>query len=179
MKTIETATFSGGCFWCIESAFNQLTGVEKAISGYTDGEKINPSYQDICTGTSGHAEAVEVTFDSNEISYQELLEIFFFLHDPTQLNRQGNDVGTQYRSAIFYHDENQASLAQAMITSIDKQGIWSNPVVTQVKPAVKFYPAEDYHQDYVSNNPQNPYCQMIVMPKLAKFRQTYLTRLKV
>lgn len=177
-KKLTTATFAGGCFWCIESAFNRLQGVDNAISGYTDGDLNNPTYQDICTGNSGHAEAVQIQFDNSLISYLELLRVFFALHDPTQLNRQGNDVGTQYRSAIFYHDEQQKQQAQAYINELVEQQVWSTPIVTEVKAASVFYRAEDYHQDYVSNNPQNPYCQMIVLPKLIKFEQTFYEKLK-
>ena len=177
-KQTELATFAGGCFWCIESAYNAINGVNSALSGYMDGHLENPSYQDICTGQSGHAEVVQVSFDPNVISYETLLEVFFSLHDPTQLNRQGNDVGSQYRSAIFFHNVQQQTLAQAMIKKLTKQGVWSQQIVTEVKPADIFYCAEDYHQDYVSNNPQNPYCQMLVLPKLAKFKSQFSDKLK-
>ena len=177
-KETELATFAGGCFWCIESAYNAINGVNSALSGYMDGHLENPSYQDICTGQSGHAEVVQVSFDPNVISYETLLEVFFSLHDPTQLNRQGNDVGSQYRSAIFFHNVQQQVLAQAKIEQLTKQGVWSQQIVTEVKAADIFYCAEDYHQDYVSNNPQNPYCQMLVLPKLAKFKSQFSDKLK-
>ncbi|WP_448246770.1 peptide-methionine (S)-S-oxide reductase MsrA [Thalassotalea agariperforans] len=177
-KQTELATFAGGCFWCIESAYNAINGVNSALSGYMDGHLENPSYQDICTGQSGHAEVVQVSFDPNVISYETLLEVFFSLHDPTQLNRQGNDVGSQYRSAIFFHNVQQQVLAQAKIEQLTKQGVWSQQIVTEVKAADIFYCAEDYHQDYVSNNPQNPYCQMLVLPKLAKFKSQFSDKLK-
>ena len=177
-KQTELATFAGGCFWCIESAYNAINGVNNALSGYMDGHLENPSYQDICTGQSGHAEVVQVSFDPNVISYETLLEVFFSLHDPTQLNRQGNDVGSQYRSAIFFHNVQQQVLAQAKIEQLTKQGVWSQQIVTEVKAADIFYCAEDYHQDYVSNNPQNPYCQMLVLPKLAKFKSQFSDKLK-
>lgn len=177
-KQTELATFAGGCFWCIESAYNAINGVNSALSGYMDGHLENPSYQDICTGHSGHAEVVQVSFDPNVISYETLLEVFFSLHDPTQLNRQGNDVGSQYRSAIFFHNVQQQVLAQAKIEQLTKQGVWSQQIVTEVKAADIFYCAEDYHQDYVSNNPQNPYCQMLVLPKLAKFKSKFSDKLK-
>ncbi len=175
---IEIATFAGGCFWCIESAFNAVSGIEKALSGYMDGHVLSPTYKDICTGESGHAEVVQVTFDSSIISYQTLVDMFFALHDPTQLNRQGNDIGTQYRSAIYFHNEEQKRIATDTITHLNDQHRWPNTIVTQIKPAITFYCAEDYHQDYVSNNPQNPYCQMLVLPKLAKFKQLFTEKLK-
>lgn len=174
----QTATLAGGCFWCIESAFNSLAGVHTALSGYMDGHIIQPTYQDICTGHSGHAEVVQLTFDSTIISYQEIIEIFFTLHDPTQLNRQGNDIGSQYRSAIFYHNEEQKTAAKSLIKQLTQQNIWQHSIVTEVKAASTFYCAEDYHQDYVNNNPQNGYCQMLVLPKLAKFRQKFANKLK-
>jgi peptide-methionine (S)-S-oxide reductase len=177
-KQTELATFAGGCFWCIESAYNAVNGVNSALSGYMDGHLENPSYQDICTGQSGHAEVVQVSFDPNVISYETLLDVFFSLHDPTQLNRQGNDVGSQYRSAIFFHNVQQQVLAQAKIEQLTKQGVWPQQIVTEVKAADIFYCAEDYHQDYVSNNPQNPYCQMLVLPKLAKFKSQFSDKLK-
>ncbi|MGJ8692144.1 MAG: peptide-methionine (S)-S-oxide reductase MsrA [Thalassotalea sp.] len=177
-NNIEIATFAGGCFWCIESAFNSLIGVDAALSGYMGGSTENPTYQDICTGQSGHAEVVQISFDNKLISYQDLLAIFFTLHDPTQLNRQGNDVGTQYRSAVFYHCDEQKEIVKRLITELNNDNIWPAAIMTELTPASRFYVAEDYHQDYVSNNPQNPYCQMLVLPKLAKFRQKFRQQLK-
>lgn len=178
MSTLQTATLAGGCFWCIESAFNSVRGVEKALSGYAGGEQQDPSYESVCGGDTGHAEVVQVTFDPGEISYREILEIFFALHDPTQLNRQGNDVGSQYRSAIFYHDDSQREAARAIIKEIDDEQIWPDPVVTEVVPINNYHQAEDYHQNYFKNNPQNQYCQMVLAPKLAKFKKTFANRLE-
>ena len=178
-NSIEIATFAAGCFWCIESAFNAIAGVEKALSGYMGGHTSNPTYEDICTGQSGHAEVVQITFDNSVITYQELLTLFFALHDPTQLNRQGNDIGTQYRSAIFYHSKNQQVSANEMINELNKKGIWAETIVTTVVELAEFYVAEDYHQDYVSNNPQNRYCQLLVLPKLTKFKEKFANKLKV
>ncbi|MBU2871156.1 peptide-methionine (S)-S-oxide reductase MsrA [Colwellia sp. E2M01] len=175
---IQIATLAGGCFWCIESAFNSIKGVSSAISGYMGGQVKNPTYEDICTGTSGHAEVVQVQFDSSVISYREILEIFFSLHNPTQLNRQGNDIGTQYRSEIFSHDTEQQETANAVIEEITQSQVFIEPVVTKVSPAVIFYQAEAYHQGYVENNPNNQYCYYLVAPKLAKFRETFVNKLK-
>lgn len=178
MENTQVATLAGGCFWCIESAFNSVDGVVSAFSGYAGGHIDNPSYKAVCTGETGHAEVVQVTFDANSISYREILEIFFSLHNPTQLNRQGNDVGTQYRSAVFYHDNDQKAQAEAIIEEITKEEIWPDPVVTEVVEINNYYQAEDYHQDYFKNNPQNQYCSMVVAPKLAKFKKTFAARLK-
>ncbi len=178
MSNIAQATLAGGCFWCIESAFNSVDGVESAFSGYAGGEVQNPSYEQVCTGKTGHAEVVRVNFDTNKLSYRDVLEIFFALHNPTQLNRQGNDIGTQYRSAIFYHDESQKAEAQNIIAEIEQEGIWPDPVVTEVVGLNNYFQAEDYHQDYFSNNPQNQYCNMVVAPKLAKFKQKFASKLK-
>ena len=178
MANLQVATLGGGCFWCIESAFNSVDGVEKAVSGYAGGHKANPTYEEVCEGTTGHAEVVQVTFNADAISYREILEIFFALHNPTQVNRQGNDVGSQYRSAIFYHDEHQKKAAEEIIEEISKDEIWPDPVVTEVVPLNNFYQAEDYHQDYFKNNPQNQYCAMVVAPKLAKFKKTFAARLR-
>ncbi|TYK64670.1 peptide-methionine (S)-S-oxide reductase MsrA [Colwellia echini] len=175
---IQTATLAGGCFWCIESAFNSLKGIINATSGYMGGQVENPTYEDICTGTSGHAEVVQVQFDSQIISYQEILEIFFSLHNPTQLNRQGNDIGTQYRSEIFSHDQSQQTIALAIIEAMTQAQYFDQPIVTKVSPVEIFYSGEAYHQGYVENNPGNPYCQAVVSPKLAKFRQTFVAKLK-
>lgn len=178
MANLQVATLAGGCFWCIESAYNTVEGVEKAISGYAGGEEPSPSYQSVCGGSTGHAEVVQVTFDADTIGYREILEIFFALHDPTQLNRQGNDVGTQYRSAIFYHNEAQKEEAEKIIAEITAEEIWPNPVVTEIVEVNNYHPAEDYHQDYFKNNPQNQYCSMVLAPKLAKFKKTFASRLR-
>lgn len=172
------ATLAGGCFWCIESVFNRLRGVESAVSGYMGGHTANPTYKDICNGDTGHAEVVQVTFDPAEISYRELLEIFFTLHDPSQLNRQGNDVGTQYRSAIFCHTPEQRADAEAVIAELTAAKQFGAPIVTEVTAAATFYPAEDYHQGYFEQNPHQPYCQFVVAPKVAKARAKYASRLK-
>ncbi len=174
----EMATLGGGCFWCLEAVFEQLEGVEKVVSGYAGGEVPNPSYKEVCTGTTGHAEVVQVTFDPQVISFDDLLEVFFAIHDPTTLNRQGADVGTQYRSAIFYHDDAQKASAEAAISQVNKSGEWSNPVVTQVVPYDTMYVAEDYHQEYYRNNGYQPYCRMVIAPKVSKFRKKYGKRLK-
>jgi peptide-methionine (S)-S-oxide reductase len=176
--TTEQITLAAGCFWCIESAFNQLKGINSAISGYMGGKTLNPTYQDICTGTTEHAEVVQVSFSPEVIRIETLLEVFFALHDPTQLNRQGNDVGTQYRSAIFYHSSKQEQLALKAIKNLTEKNTWSSNIVTEVTAVDTFYHAENYHQDYVSNNTQNPYCQMLVLPKLRKFRENFSQYLK-
>ena len=178
MANHQVATLAGGCFWCIESAFNSVDGVESAISGYAGGQSDSPSYEAVCRGDTGHAEVVQVTFDADSISYREILEIFFALHDPTQLNRQGNDVGTQYRSAIFYHNDEQRHQAEAIIQEMTDDEIWPDPIVTEVEPIDNYHPAEDYHQNYFKNNPQNQYCAMVVAPKLAKFKKTFASRLR-
>ncbi|MGV8992197.1 MAG: peptide-methionine (S)-S-oxide reductase MsrA [Thiobacillus sp.] len=174
----EIATLAGGCFWCIESVFNRLRGVESAVSGYMGGQTLNPTYNDICNGDTGHAEVVQVTFDPAEIAYREVLEIFFTLHDPTQLNRQGNDVGTQYRSAIFWHTPEQKAEAEAVIAALTTAKQFDAPIVTEVTEAETFYPAEDYHQGYFDQNPNQPYCQFVVAPKVVKAREKYAGRLK-
>ncbi|NCP66201.1 MAG: peptide-methionine (S)-S-oxide reductase MsrA [Paraglaciecola sp.] len=178
MANIQQATLAGGCFWCIESAFNSVEGVVSAFSGYAGGQVPNPTYEQVCTGTTGHAEVVRVNFDADKISYRDILEIFFALHNPTQINRQGNDIGTQYRSEIFYHDEEQKREAEQIIDQIQLEEIWSNPVVTEITALNNYYQAEDYHQDYFSQNPQNQYCNMVVAPKLAKFKKKFASLLK-
>jgi len=178
MSSIQQATLAGGCFWCIESAFNKVDGVVSALSGYANGETENPSYESVCTGKTGHAEVVRVNFDSAKLSYRDVLEIFFALHDPTQLNRQGNDIGTQYRSAIFYHDEHQQAEASRIIEEMTSDRVWPDPIVTEVSPLQNYYEAEAYHQDYFNNNPQNQYCATVVAPKLAKFKKNFASRLK-
>ncbi len=174
----EIATLAGGCFWCIESVFNRLRGVESAVSGYMGGQMLNPTYKDICNGDTGHAEVVQVTFDPAEISYREVLDIFFTLHDPTQLNRQGNDVGTQYRSAILWHTPEQKAEAEAVIAALTSAKQFDAPIVTEVTEAVTFYPAEDHHQGYFDQNPNQPYCQFVVAPKVVKARAKFAARLK-
>jgi peptide-methionine (S)-S-oxide reductase len=177
-KPSESATLGSGCFWCSEAVFNQLKGVEKVESGYSGGRSANPSYQDVCTGTTGHAETVQVTFDPSIISYEDILHIFFTTHDPTTLNRQGADVGTQYRSVIFYHNEKQREAAQEVIKGLNGSKVWKNPIVTEVAPFKSFYKAEDYHQEFYQRNRGYPYCQVVIEPKISKLRQHYLTKLK-
>ncbi|HWP57340.1 MAG TPA: peptide-methionine (S)-S-oxide reductase MsrA [Candidatus Acidoferrales bacterium] len=174
----ETATLAGGCFWCLEAVYDEVKGVESVESGYTGGSVANPTYEEVCTGRTGHAEAVRITFDPEVISYRELLEIFFAIHDPTTLNRQGNDVGTQYRSAIFYHSPEQKKAAEEMIETLAREKVFANPIVTEVVPAETFYAAEDYHQEYFARNPFQPYCVYVVSPKLAKFRKQFAGKTK-
>jgi peptide-methionine (S)-S-oxide reductase len=174
----EVATLGGGCFWCLEAVYQELRGVEKVESGYSGGEVPNPTYRQVCSETTGHAEVVQVTFDPDEVSYKDILEVYFTIHDPTTLNRQGADVGTQYRSVIFYHDEEQKRIAEEVISDLEKERIWNSPIVTEVAPFDEFYVAEDYHQDYFRNNGFQPYCQVIIAPKVAKFRKLHLERLK-
>ena len=178
MGTSETATLGGGCFWCLEAAYNELRGVERVISGYAGGTVPNPSYEQVCSGRTGHAEVVQVTFDPSVISYREILEVFFTIHDPTTLNRQGHDVGTQYRSIILYQTPEQEGTARAVIDEVNASGIWPAALVTQLEPLDHFYPAEAYHQNYFERNPYQPYCQIIIAPKVAKVRERYLARLK-
>src|SRR5262245_48577781 len=172
------ATLGGGCFWCLEAVFENLRGVERVVSGYAGGHLAGPSYQQVCTGTTGHAEVVQVTFDPSVITYREVLEVFFGTHDPTTLNRQGADVGTQYRSVIFYHSPEQRRVAEEMIRELSASGIWGRPLVTEVVPLEAFYPAEAYHQGYFRANPGQGYCQAVVAPKVAKFRKQFAAKLK-
>ena len=174
----EIATLAGGCFWCLEAVFEQLKGVEKVESGYSGGTVVNPTYEQVCTGTTGHAEVVQITFDPAVISFEDLLGVFFTIHDPTTPNRQGMDVGTQYRSAIFYHDEAQKAAAQRVIAQMEQAGVWDDPIVTEVTPFTAFYPAEDYHRRYFQLHPDQPYCRAVIAPKVAKFRKKYMDRLK-
>ncbi len=176
--SLTIATLAGGCFWCIESVFNRMRGVESALSGYMGGHTLNPTYKDICRGDTGHAEVVQISFDSTQISYRDVLEIFFALHDPTQKNRQGNDVGTQYRSAIFYHTPEQQAEATSIIAALDAERAFTGPIVTEVVAATTFYPAEDYHQGYFEANPNQAYCQAVVAPKVVKARAKFASRLK-
>ena len=174
----EVATLGGGCFWCLEAVYEDLKGVEKVESGYSGGFVENPTYRQVCSETTGHAEVVQVTFDPEFVSFKEILEVFFTIHDPTTLNRQGADVGTQYRSAIFYHDEEQRRVAEEVISEVEAQGLWSDPIVTEVTPFDTYYRAEDYHQEYFRNNSYQPYCQVVIAPKVSKFRRQYLEKLK-
>jgi peptide-methionine (S)-S-oxide reductase len=174
----QVATLAGGCFWCLEAIFADLKGVESVESGYSGGKVPNPTYHEVCDGDTGHAEVVQVTFNPELLSYRDLLMIFFTMHDPTTLNRQGSDVGTQYRSAIFNHDPGQQETAKEVIEAIKAEKIWENPIVTEVTPFEAFYKAEDYHQEYYAHNRFQPYCQFVVAPKVAKFRQKYAERLK-
>ena len=177
-KKMEVATLAGGCFWCMEAIFDELEGVVSVESGYSGGHVENPTYHQVCDGDTGHAEVVQVRFDPAVLTYHDLLTIFFTMHDPTTLNRQGNDVGTQYRSAIFFHDAEQEKIARQVMKEIEAAKIWDAPLVTEVTAFQVFYPAEDYHQEYYSNNPFQPYCQYAVRPKIAKFRQKFAARLK-
>ena len=170
-NTYEMATLGGGCFWCLEAVYLEVNGIIEVVSGYTGGSTLEPSYEDICTGNTGHAEVVQLKFDLNEIGFEDILNIFFSIHDPTTLNRQGNDVGTQYRSVVFYHNENQMEVSLNSIKKITEDELWSEPIVTEIKKLGIFYRAEDYHQNYYQVNPNNPYCQFVISPKLAKFRQ--------
>lgn len=174
----QIATLAGGCFWCLEAVFDELNGVISVESGYSGGHVDNPSYKAVCTGMTGHAEVVQVTFDPSVISFRDLLTVFFTIHDPTTLNRQGADVGTQYRSAIFYHDDAQRADAEAVIRELTDAKLWPNPIVTEVTKFEKFYMAEDYHQEYFANNPYQPYCMAVVAPKVVKFRKHFVDRLK-
>ncbi len=174
----QIATLAGGCFWCLEAIFNELRGVEKVVSGYSGGTVPDPSYREVCTGRTGHAEAVQITFDPQVISFRELLEVFFTIHDPTTLNRQGADVGTQYRSVIFFHTPEQKEIASEVIAAINSEKIWDAPVVTRVTPFKAFYPAEKYHREYFLHNPDQPYCRVVIEPKVAKFRRQFLAKLK-
>ena len=174
----QIATLAGGCFWCLEAVFDELNGVISVESGYSGGHVDNPSYKAVCTGMTGHAEVVQVTFDPSVLSFRDLLTVFFTIHDPTTLNRQGADVGTQYRSAIFYHDDSQRADAEAVIHELTESKLWSNPIVTEVAKFEKFYVAEDYHQEYFANNPYQPYCMAVVAPKVVKFRKHFVDRLK-
>ena len=178
MATLERATLAGGCFWCTESVFDELRGVESVVSGYSGGHKDSPTYQEVCTGTTGHAEVIQIEFDPAEIDFSDILRVFFTVHDPTTLNRQGGDIGTQYRSSVFYHSEAQRQAAEDVIREIDAAAIYPNPIVTEVVPFEKFWPAEDYHQEYFVNNPNQPYCSAVIAPKVAKFRKMYAERLK-
>lgn len=176
--TMARATLGAGCFWCVEAVFDALRGVTDVVSGYSGGHTSNPTYKEVCSETTGHAEVVGIDFDENEISFADILRIFFAVHDPTTLNRQGNDVGTSYRSAIFYHDDEQKRVAEQIIREVSDAGIYDKPIVTEVTAFDKFWPAENYHQEYFANNPSQPYCAAVVAPKVAKFRKVFFDRLK-
>jgi len=175
-RGLETATLGGGCFWCLEAVYEDVRGVERVVSGYAGGAEPNPTYEQVCSGRTGHAEVVQLTFDPAEISYRELLEIFFTIHDPTTPNRQGGDVGPQYRSIVLAHDDAQAETARAVMAELAAEGVWEAPIVTQVVPLDRFWPAEAYHQHYFARNPRQAYCQVVVAPKVAKFRQKFAGR---
>lgn len=177
-KNMEVITLGAGCFWCVETVFQNLKGVEKVVSGYCGGQTKNPTYKDVCSGTTGHAEVAQITFDASVVSLVEVLEVFFQTHDPTQLNRQGNDVGTQYRSAIFYHSEAQKEESIRILKALQESGAWEKPIVTEITPLPIFYPAEDYHQNYFNLNSNQPYCQFVIRPKLEKFRKVFRDKAK-
>ena len=176
--TLEQATLGGGCFWCVEAIYQDVIGVHKVVSGYTGGERENPTYQQICSGATGHAEVVQIDFDPTVISFEEILYIFWRAHDPTTLNRQGNDAGTQYRSAVFYHDEKQKEVAERSMAETDASDLWADPIVTEIVPLINFYDGEEYHQNYFKDNPQQPYCMMVINPKMQKFRKSFQDKLK-
>jgi len=178
LSAFEIATFGGGCFWCVEAVFQRMKGVDTVISGYSGGSIDNPTYKQICTGTTGHAEVIQIYFDPNTVTFEELLEVFFNTHDPTTLNRQGNDVGTQYRSVIFYHSEKQKAIAETYKQQVDKQGVYKSPLVTEISPLKVFYPAEDYHQNYFNLNGREPYCSYVVRPKVEKFEKMFKEKMK-
>ena len=176
--SLEVATLAGGCFWCLEAVFREVGGVEDVVSGYAGGTTVNPTYEQVGTGMTGHAEAVQVSFNPSRISFREILKIFFSVHDPTTLNRQGADVGTQYRSAIFYHNDQQKAVAEELIEELNEAHLWKQPIVTQIVPLDTFYPAEDYHQEYFSRAPEQAYCQMVISPKVNKLRKQWAKRFK-
>jgi peptide-methionine (S)-S-oxide reductase len=174
----ETITLGGGCYWCVEAVYENLKGVKSVVSGFSGGKNANPSYEEVCTGTTGHAEVVQITFDKNVTSLDEIFKVFFTVHDPTTLNRQGADKGTQYRSVIFYNNEEQKKEAQSIISELNKAKVYQNPIVTTLEPFTKFYKAEDYHQNYYANNKNQPYCQMVIQPKIEKFEKVFKDKLK-
>ena len=176
---MELTTLGSGCFWCTEAVYQQLKGVETVVSGYSGGQVENPSYEQVTTGRTGHAEVCQIQFDPEQISYEDMLEVFFSTHDPTTLNRQGNDVGTQYRSVIFYHDDEQRKIAERVKKDLDEAGTWKNPIVTEIVPYEEFYPGEDYHQNYFRNNPNQGYCQLVIAPKLKKFEKVFKLKLEL
>lgn len=178
MNTVDTATFGAGCFWCVEAVFQNMGGVEKVVSGYSGGNIKNPSYKEVCKGITGHAEVCQIYYDPTKVTFGELLEVFWQTHDPTTLNRQGNDVGTQYRSAIFYHNAEQKELAEKYKKKLNESGAFENPIVTEITSYSNFYPAEDYHQNYYNENGEQPYCQFVVKPKVEKFKKVFKDKLK-
>jgi peptide-methionine (S)-S-oxide reductase len=175
---LETTTLAGGCFWCLEAVYDQLKGVEGVESGYSGGHVPNPTYKQVCSETTGHAEVVQIKFDPGIVSFGDILQVFFTIHDPTTLNRQGNDVGTQYRSAIFYHSDEQKKIAEQVIAELNSAHLWNNPIVTEIVPFQTFYVAEDYHQEYFAQHGNEPYCRFVIEPKVTKFRQHYMEKLK-
>lgn len=177
-SNLELATFGAGCFWCVEAIFQRVDGVEKVVSGYSGGHVKNPTYKEVCNGTTGHAEVCQLTYNPNEVSYDELLEIFWQTHDPTTLNRQGNDVGTQYRSVVFYHNEKQKELAEKYKAELDKAAVYNDPIVTEIAPYDKMYVAENYHQNYFNENGSQPYCSFVIQPKVEKFKKVFKDKLK-
>lgn len=177
-KRLEVATLGGGCFWCTEAVFSLVKGVEKVESGYSGGKLENPTYEQVSTGTTGHAEVIQITFDPDTISFKGILEIFFSTHDPTSLNRQGNDIGTQYRSIIIYHNDQQKTTAEQVIKELTNAKAWNKPIVTQLEPFKAFYKAEDYHQEYFKRHPERTYCSLVIAPKIAKLQELYLSKLK-
>ncbi len=178
MENLQKATFGSGCFWCTEAIFERLKGVKSVVSGYSGGKVENPTYEEVCTGTTGHAEVTQITYAPEVISFDELLEVFWKTHDPTTLNRQGNDVGPQYRSVIFYNNDEQKKLAEKYKEALDKSGAWDKPIVTEISPLINFYPAEDYHQEYYENNPNQGYCAFVIAPKVEKFEKVFKDKLK-
>jgi peptide-methionine (S)-S-oxide reductase len=175
---IKEATFGAGCFWCIEAVYKEMKGVISVAPGYSGGQVLNPTYEQVCNGTTGHAEVARITYDDEVISFEELLEVFWFVHDPTQLNRQGNDIGTQYRSAIFHHDEEQKQIAGHYKARLEKEQVWDKPIVTEISPLINYYEAENYHHNYLENHPENMYCQAVVRPKVEKFKKVFASKLK-
>jgi peptide-methionine (S)-S-oxide reductase len=173
----EVTTLAGGCFWCLEAVYLELRGVQRVVSGYAGGRRPNPTYEEVCSGTTGHAEVVQVTFDPDVVSFRDLLDVFFTIHDPTTLNRQGNDSGTQYRSAIYFHSPEQERVARATIAELTTQKLWDDPIVTEVAPLDKFWPAEAYHQNYFASHPENPYCAVVIAPKVSKARKMFMEKL--
>lgn len=178
MAAPQTATLGGGCFWCLEAVYREAAGVTSVVSGYSGGATLHPTYQEVCSGATGHVEVVQITFDPDAITYRDILEIFFAIHDPTTLNRQGNDIGTQYKSVIFFHSPEQEATAKEVIAELTKEKVFPNPVVTAIEPAQQFYPAEEYHQQYFESHPYQPYCAFVVSPKVEKFRKKFASRLK-
>ncbi len=177
-SNLETITLGGGCYWCVEAVYEDLNGVKSVVSGFSGGNVADPSYEEVCTGTTGHAEVVQITYDKNVTDINEIFKVFFTVHDPTTLNRQGADVGTQYRSVIFYKNEEQKKAAQSIIAELNKAKVYDSPIVTKVEPFKKFYKAEDYHQDYYANNKNQPYCKMVIQPKIEKFEKVFKDKLK-